>query len=280
MSEAENPGDASDQQSIAIADTEGEMNVGHFRMEPTGVTSFDFEIGGTVCPGFEIGWVSSIKIRFYHGNILIGETFCPDLLIVPDNNNYWEILLDDDYNTQIHIKNMVGFKYFFDEVMPKAGANYDIDCRKSATAALSVSANGHRLTMSIDLATMPRLRPTVESMILSGNELKISITIENSGPLTLLFDGMCSFILKQGQKLIGELDIENWRIGPGKKDLVLRGDILEGVSGMAVLKGDNFFEHSAGWSWQRYAFKSFEVDINLDEMVVDGKITSESKVKE
>ncbi|KAL6826902.1 hypothetical protein J3E69DRAFT_380236 [Trichoderma sp. SZMC 28015] len=267
MSEAKSFIDASDQENAVVHGMKGEMYIHHIWMFNPSMTSFHLAIAGYLSHSFEIGWVSSVTTRLYHSFTLIGEITCPHQPIIPDSDDWVEIYWEKQNESEMHIKNMMAFKHFFEGFMPKAGASPEPNSERLPTAALGVSANGHQLIMSIDLGRMPRLIPAVKSLTLSGSEFKIVMNIENKSPFTLKFDGICCFVLEKDGNKIGNLEGElNIAIDGAKQ--VFRGSLYGKASGIATLKGDTFSSSKKVDSWLEYAFNLFEVEINLDEIAV------------
>ncbi|UKZ80534.1 hypothetical protein TrVFT333_008295 [Trichoderma virens FT-333] len=260
MSEAGSSCDASDRESIALSETGGEMDINHFLISTRGYRGLYLEVGGTVCPGFEIGWVNSLRIRLYHRNILVGEMTCQDQPMMPDSNNYVITEWDESDEPEMRIKSMVGLKNFFGDVLPNSSANNKRDAQKQPTAALRVSSSGHWLAMSIDLANMPRMSATVDEFTTFGDKIEITMTITNPSPLTLRFDGSSEFVLKKGKDIIGEL-WASFQILPGEKECVFKGIFKPEVSGMVTLEGSNFEDMDR--TWQQYVIKLFKVEIDL-----------------
>lgn len=168
----------------------------------------------------------------------------------------------------MHIKNMMAFKHFFQGFMPKVGVSHEPDRERLPTAALGVSASGHQLIMSIDLGRGSRLKPVIKSLTLSGSVFKIVMSIENHCPITLTVDGDCRFVLEKDKKQIGYLE-GKLTIAIDEAKQVFRGRLDDDkASGMAILKGDKFLSSDKVDSWLEYAINLFEVEINLDEIIV------------
>ena len=231
------------------------------------------EIGGTVCPGFKIGWVSSVVIRLFYGHTLFGETTIPDLPVVPDRGNNHLCLTGHDkgddcfredgtHVMEMEIQNMVAFKSLFDDIMPRKDADQAMDYTKRTTASLSVSPNGHQLTMSIDVARMPRMKCSVKSLKISGEGINIAIMITNPSPVRLGHFRRCTFVLLKGQEAVGRL-AAHYSIRGGKRVYRFVGKIDDGVSGLVVLKGDVHDEGDG--TWKRHVPGIFEVEIDLDK---------------
>ncbi|KAF3069574.1 hypothetical protein CFAM422_007079 [Trichoderma lentiforme] len=266
MPKAESSSDASDQEDIThMLEMGGEMDIDYFLISSPSLTSFYLEVGGKICAGFDIGWVSAVRIRLYHRTILVGEVTSPETALIPDSNNYVKTEWDDIRKLLVPIKNMVAFRNFFAEIMPRASANDEPNVKKQPTAALEVSPNGHRLTMSIDLANMPRMSTKVNSLEISHDKININMTITNPSPLSLWFEVNCNFVLKKGQDIIGEL-MAPFDIKPGEEVCVFVGTIRPRTSGMVTIKGEKY--EDVDYSWQQYIMKLFEVEINLDEFIV------------
>ncbi|KAL6801879.1 hypothetical protein J3E68DRAFT_447787 [Trichoderma sp. SZMC 28012] len=268
MSEAESSSEVSDQESIIMPEI-GEMDIDHFVIGGCGsLTRCYLEVGGTVCTGFDIGWVSTLKIRLYYYNTLVGEITSPNMPVIPDSDNYWKTEWPENADpTTMRIKSMVGFKNFFCDIMPKEDPDNERGLQKDHTATLRVSPSGHRLTISIDLARMPRMRTTIKSLKISGKQIKISMIITNPSPLTLEADPSCFFTLKKGQDTIGELSAI-FEISPGETECLFQGTIRRGVSGVVTLKGSHYESFEMDETWQQHVIKLFEVEINLDEFIV------------
>ncbi|KAL5084359.1 hypothetical protein Trisim1_012068 [Trichoderma cf. simile WF8] len=267
MSEAESFIDASDQENAVVHGMKGEMDIYHIRIFNPSMTSFHLAIAGYLSHGFEIGWVSSVTTRLYHSFTLIGEITCPHKPIIPDSDDWVEIYWGKPRESEMHIKNMMAFKHFFEGFMPKVGASYGPNDERLPAAALGVSASGHQLIMSIDLGRVPRLIPVVESLTLSGDEFKIVMDIQNRSPFTLNFNGDCHFVLEKNGNKIGDLE-GKLHIAIEGAEQVFRGRLHGKASGIATLKGDTFLSSGKVDSWLEYAFKLFEVEIDLDEIVV------------
>ncbi|KAL7963586.1 hypothetical protein V8C34DRAFT_266023 [Trichoderma compactum] len=267
MSEAKGFIDASDQANAIVHGLKGKMDIYHIWLFSPSMTSFHLGVSGYLSQGFEIGWVSSVTVRLHHGPNLIGEITCPHKPILPESDNFVEIFWGQLKESEMHIKNMTAFKQFFEGFMPKVGASHELNDEELLTAALEVSASGHQLITSIDLKQAPRLKPVINSLTLSGDGFEIVMNVENQRPFGLDFNGDCCFVLEQDEKRIGNLQGE-LSIGIGGGTHVFRGSLHGKTSGMATLKGDTFFSSDKMDSWLIYAFRLFEVEINLDEIVV------------
>ncbi|KAL6871159.1 hypothetical protein J3F83DRAFT_772872 [Trichoderma novae-zelandiae] len=246
------------------------MDIDMLEFSSRTLRSFICEVGGTVCPGFEIGWVSSVVLRLFYGHTLLGEATIPDLAIIPDRGiNYVSITtLHLEQNglafdaMEIEIQNMTAFKSLFDDIMPRTGPDHGIHNTKRTTADLSVSQNGHQLTMAIDLANMPRMRCSVISINVTGKKINMAVLITNLSPIRLGCSGWCAFVLLKGQKVIGWLG-SRYSIKGGEQVYTFVGTIEEGVSGMAILKGD--VHDKCDKTWKRHVLGLFEVQVDLDK---------------
>ncbi|KAK4067844.1 hypothetical protein Trihar35433_6404 [Trichoderma harzianum] len=266
MPKVESSSDASDQEDIThMLEMGGEMDIDYFLISSRCLTSFYLEVGGKICAGFDIGWVSAVRVRLYHRSILVGEVTSPETSLIPDSNNYVRTEWDDIRELLVPIKNMVAFRNFFADIMPRASANDEPNVKKQPTAALEVSSNGHQLTMSIDLANMPRMSIKINSLEVSHDKIKIVTTIINPSPVILFFEVSCHFAIKKGQDNIGRLTAP-FRIEPRELECVFEGTIRPRTSGMVTLKGEIYKD--VDFSWQQYILKLFEVEINLDEFIV------------
>lgn len=242
------------------------------KITDTSSRSFYLEVGGTICAGFDIGWVSAVRVRLYHRTILVGEVTSPETSLIPDSNNYVKTEWDDIRELIVSIKNMVAFRNFFAEIIPRASANDEPNVKKQPTAALEVSSNGHQLTMSIDLANMPRMSIKINSLEVSHDKINIVTTIINPSPVRLFFEAYCHFAIKKGQDNIGGLTAP-FDIKPGEQVCAFVGTIRPRTSGMVTIKGEQY--EDIDYTWQQYIMKLFEVDINLDEFI--GKTNSNGK---
>ncbi|KAK4070100.1 uncharacterized protein Triagg1_6521 [Trichoderma aggressivum f. europaeum] len=267
MSEAKGFIDASDQANAIVHGPQGEMDIYHLWLFSPSMTSFHLGLSGYLCDGFDIGWVSSVTVRLYHGFIHMGEITCPHKPIIPEPDNFIEIFWGQSKESEMHIKNMMAFKRFFEGFMPKVGASHEPDIEGLPTADLEVSASGHQLMMSVDLGRMPRLKPVVESLTLSGDEFEIVMNIENQSPFGLDFNGNFHCVLEKDEKEIGYLNGE-LAIGIDGGKHVFRGRLHDEASGTAILKGDSFLSSDKKDSWLQYALRLFKVEINMDEIVV------------
>ncbi|KAH0525319.1 hypothetical protein TsFJ059_007704 [Trichoderma semiorbis] len=193
--------------------------------------------------------------------------FLRDTSLIPNAKKYVKIEWDDDQNHEIDIRDMVAFKSLFDDIMPKKGADYSYDDKKRTTAALSVSPDGHVLTMSIDLGNMPRMKPEVKSVKISGRHIEINMEIVSLSPLKQPFEFGSKFVLKKGEDIVGKLR-GLFSIVPGTQEVSFDGTIRRGVSGMVTLQGDHYkhYEHK---SWQSYIIKLFEVEIDMDKAIIN-----------
>lgn len=194
--------------------------------------------------------------------------FLKDTSLIPNAKKYVRIEWDDDQEHEIDIRDMVGFKSLFDDIVPKKGADYSYDDKKRTTAALSVSPNGHVLTMSIDLGNMPRMKPEVKSVKFSGGRIEIRMELVSLGPLRQPFEGWSKFVLKKGEDIVGKLT-GSFSIEPGTQEVSFDGTIRRGVSGMVTLQGDHFEHCLDHKTWQSYIIKLFEVEIDIDKAILD-----------
>ncbi|KAM0516708.1 hypothetical protein ACHAPE_005342 [Trichoderma viride] len=245
----------------------GSLNVDRLRILSRSLKSFYFEIEGKVSSEFEIGWVSAVKIIFEYDGQSIGTTTVRDKPMVLDDKHNLKTGWTGEQEPKMQIKNMRAFQAFLRGVMPKKNADTPVDSQNNTVAHLSVSPSGHTLKIYLDLSCMTRMRATVTSLKIHGDEISITMKITNLSSLELLFDWEGTFLLKKGQQTVGELG-GCLDIVPGEFEVDLEGHIQSGVSGMVTLKGD--FYEDMDPSWQEYAIKLFEVEINLDEMDVDG----------
>lgn len=218
-------------------------------------------------PDTEIGWVSAIKIIFEYDGHSIGTTTVRDMPMVLDDDYYLKTEWSEEQAPEMKIESMRAFQAFLRGVMPKKNADTPVNSQNNTVAHLSVSPSGHTLKIYLDLSCMTRMRATVISLKIHGDEISITMKITNLSSLELLFDQQGTFLLKKGQQTVGELT-GCLDIVPGEFEVDLEGHIQSGVSGMVTLKGD--FYEDMDPSWQEYAIKLFEVEINLDEMDVDG----------
>lgn len=198
---------------------------------------------------------------------MIGKLKVPDIPMMLDDEGYFKTDWSESEESEMTIKNMRAFKCFFQDVMSQKDENNQAGIRGPLLADLSVSKDGHTLTMSIDLSHSPRMKTTVTRLTINGSAINIAMSINNEGPLEILFD-YCTFKLKQNQRTIGELYGE-LSILPGKFNVEFRGSIQDGVSGMATLKGDEYSsdddDDDCDESWKKYAIKLFEAEVNLDK---------------
>lgn len=228
-------------------------------------SSFVPHIGGTLRSGLDIGWASTLKVCLSYGDRLIGQISVPDKVVIPDGDNYMRTEWEEENKPQMKIMNMGAFKSFLEGVMPKKDTSDWLENEECTTAALSTSSDGHILRMSVDLSHMARMKTTIKSITRSENWISITISITNLSPLQLHFPGESGFVIKQRGQEIGNL----WGafyIELGEHNIELRGLIDDDVPGMAVLKGDSNQDSD---SWQQYAIRLFEVEVNLDEAIVD-----------
>ncbi|KAL7781992.1 hypothetical protein V8C43DRAFT_297084 [Trichoderma afarasin] len=267
MPERQNLGSVPDQESDAASEAGGEMDIDYLWLSSRSLSRLYFEVGGTVCPGFEIGWVNSINVCLYYRDRLVGSMVIADTPLMPNAKKYVKIEWDDDQKHEMYIRDMVAFKSLFDDIMPKKGADYSYDDKKRTTAALSVSPDGHVLTMSIDLGNMPRMRTEVKSVKFSGRHIEINMEIVSLSPLKQPFEFASKFVLKKGDDIVGKLR-GLFSIEPGTQEVSFDGTIRRGVSGMVTLQGDHF-EHYDHKTWQSYIIKLFEVEIDMDKAIIN-----------
>lgn len=200
-------------------------------------------------------------------------------MMLDDEGNFTTVDWDDSKDPEMTIKNMRAFKCFFQDVMPRKDDNVQVGLQRPILADLSVSKDGHALTMSIDLSHPPRMKTTVTRLTIDGSAINITIRIKNESPLDILFNH-CTFILKQNQRTIGKLYGSLSIFSGDEYEESFDGTIEHGVSGVATLKGDGCWSGSCEESWKPYAIKLFEAEVNLDKLdagdddtddVVDGK---------
>ncbi|KAM0258259.1 hypothetical protein ACHAQJ_003901 [Trichoderma viride] len=244
----------------------GSMDVDYIYISSRSLTSFFFKVGGKLRPEFEIGWVTSITICLKYGDTTIGNVTVPNVPTMVNGQNELITDWDESKEPELEIESMRAFKSFLQDVMPKNDASGELDNQKCTTADLSVTPNGHELTMSIDLSHIARMRTTVKSIKIADTKIRITVEVTNLSPLELLFDDENLYTLKKGQQTIGKLWGE-LAIVPGKFQLDFHGEIQSGVTGLATLQGD--FYEDLEESWQCYAIKLFEVEVNLDEADTD-----------
>ncbi|RFU80963.1 hypothetical protein TARUN_1248 [Trichoderma arundinaceum] len=229
--------------------------------------SLYLELGGKILDSSMIGWVSSIKARLLYCHVLVAKARVRDTPLILDNQNNVKIEWDDETGPKMKIKDMRFFKTFIEHVMPAEGISNPTSGRKRTVADVSISSTGHNLTISIYLDHMARMRATAKNIEIAGNEIFMIIEIINLSPFSLCFDN-ARFDLKRGDEIIGHL-AGDLKIVPGVFKVDLAGSIYNRVSGMATLKGDEF--HEVKNSWQYYAIKLFQIEVNLDEAVVDNE---------
>lgn len=197
---------------------------------------------------------------------MIGETTIKDIPIIPDYDNCVTIEWDDLHENLVEIQNMVGFRSFFDDLMPKKGADLGLDDKKTITAALSVTPTGHQLTMSIDLANVSKIKCSLKGLNISGNEIAIILQLTNTSPFQLSFGRTCDFVLRKDQETVGNLS-GDFQIDSGEYICTLNGTIENGVSGMVTLRGSKFNDYDD--SWQQYVIRLFETEINVDRKTTE-----------
>ncbi|KAL7937492.1 hypothetical protein V8C35DRAFT_181895 [Trichoderma chlorosporum] len=244
------------------------MDLDSFDMYKFTTTGFRTELRGTVRPGFEIGWVTALKICLYFGSTLVAEGLRPNTLVIPDSDNRVSSDDVDEMEVEMRLLSMSGLKSFFEIYMPKVGANHQPIKQKQVTAALKVSPDGQQLTMSIDMANIRRLRPVLKSIKLSGKKLTIHFITENSVPFNMVFSGDCEFVLEQGQRHMAYFDMCEFFLDHDTGNHVIEGRIETRPSGMATLKGFNYKNVNSA-IWLCYALRLFEMEVNLDEIVVE-----------
>ncbi|KAK1245291.1 hypothetical protein MKX08_004920 [Trichoderma sp. CBMAI-0020] len=244
---------------------EGSMSIDRLFIVSRSLTAFYVEIEGKVDPGFEIGWVTAVKACLKYGNTLIGKIVARNMPMILDDEHNMKTNWNEATESEVEIESMRAFKAFLQGVMPTKDVDTQMDSQDTTTADLSVTRNGHTLTISMDLSYMTRMRATVTNLRIHGQEISITMKITNLSPLELLFEyGV--FILKKGQKTVGEVT-GSLEIVPGEFEVNLDGKIQNGVSGVVTLKGDHF--EDCDDSWQQYAIKLFEVGVNLDGLDLD-----------
>lgn len=214
-------------------------------------------------PEFEIGWTSAINICFEYDGHSIGQITVPDIPMVLDDEHYLITEWSEEQEPEMQIKNMRAFQAFLRGVMPKKNADTPLNSQNSTVAHLSVSPSGHTLKIYLDFSLMMRMRATVTSLRIHGEEISITMKITKLSSLELLFANEAIFLLKKGQQTVGELS-GCLDIVPGEFVVELEGHIQSGISGMVTLKGDHYEEMDR--SWQEYAIKLFEVEVNLDDV--------------
>ncbi|KAL7944422.1 hypothetical protein V8C42DRAFT_346170 [Trichoderma barbatum] len=161
---------------------------------------------------------------------------------------------------------MTAFKKFVRGIMPKPKDSYQPKGDK-LTAKLEVVENGHRLAMAIDLCGIGRLKATVLAVQRTRKTIEITFSISNPTSVEFYFH-MAEFTLEKGgnllASLVGEFDIE-----AEESKCVLKGDVADyrRLFGKAILSGrspDAEFKNT----WFLHAIRDFEIEVNLDEMVV------------
>jgi hypothetical protein len=134
-------------------------------------------------------------------------------------------------------------------------------------AQLSVSKNGHALTMSIDLSYLARMMTAVTELLIHDDDaINITLTITNPNPVEIYFES-CSLILKQDQNTIAHLKGHHFDIVSGTFEVELFGEIDLDASGMATLKGDVLHSRDYDDTWKQYAIKLFEAEVDLDRWI-------------
>ncbi|KAH0494345.1 hypothetical protein TgHK011_000967 [Trichoderma gracile] len=259
--------DASVEESIVGCEPQGELDIWNLIIAGRGMRTFVFQLEGQCCPGFEIGWVNTVTTRFFYGHLEIGELTLKNTPVVPDSENCVMIPEDEECEEKVKIKSMVGFKSLFDRLMPKSGAAHwldDDDDETKTTAAMSVSADGHHLFLSIDLAKTPRITCQVRSVTISGKLINIKLENTSSSPIDIILPEHCEFVLRQDGRTVGQLR-GTFHIHSGVEYWTLSGDLEDGVSGMVLLKGVRCKEESIDVTWQQYVIRSFEAEINVDK---------------
>jgi hypothetical protein len=171
---------------------------------------------------------------------------------------------NEEQAPEMQIKSMRAFQAFLRGVMPKKNVDTQSNRQKDTIAHLSISPNGHTLTIHLDMSCMARMRATVTDLRINGQNISITMKIVNLSSLELLFD-FGKFILKKGQQTVGEVsgDLD---IIPGEFEVNLQGKIQSGISGVVTIKGDYFHDHED--SWMQYAIRLFEAEVDLDKLDV------------
>ncbi|KAH8131450.1 hypothetical protein LI328DRAFT_160571 [Trichoderma asperelloides] len=248
-------------------ETKGIMTVDRLFITDRSMKSCYLEIEGKICPGSQIGWVTSITVCLKYGDSLIGKFEVPDMPMILDDENNFKTDWYETKNPEMIINNMRAFSRFFQDVMPQKDKNSQFEQRLPITADLTASKNGHALTMSIDLRYPARMKTTVTRLIIDGSSISITIEITNGSPLEIFFDN-CTLILSQNQHTIGKLS-GLLDIMPGSSfEAKFHGKIQHSVSGMAILKGDGYNSCCFEETWKQYAIKLFEAEVNLDKLNV------------
>ncbi|KAL6809047.1 hypothetical protein GGI42DRAFT_350531 [Trichoderma sp. SZMC 28013] len=239
-----------------------EMKIDSLHFINPSFRSFNLEITGVIDPELDIGWVSLVTVSLLHQRRRIGEKTLYDMHIIPNEKNDVTIKLEG-----FQIQSMVRFKDFALKLMPKLKANRQKSKQAPVMAQLDTDDNGHELFISIDLGHMLEtsiLNPTVQ---LIDKRIRIGFQISSSNPVDLTF-GWCRFQLKKDKTVLAFLD-GHFDIQPDKCEIVMEGvlEITDPVfSGKAVLKGVKTYDNSK--SWLALAIQAFEMEVNLNKIVV------------
>ncbi|KAK4070098.1 uncharacterized protein Triagg1_6519 [Trichoderma aggressivum f. europaeum] len=224
--------------------------------------SFNLEITGVIDPEIDVGWVSFVTVSLLHRRRRIGEKTLYDMHIILDEKNEVTIKLEG-----FQIQSMVRFRDFALKMMPKLKANRQKSKQAPVMAALDTDDNGHELFISIDLGHMLETSILDLTVQFVNKRIRIVFKISSGNPVDLAF-GWCQFQLKKDKTSLAFLD-GHFDIQPDKCEIVMEGEpeIADPVfSGKAVLKGVKTYDNSK--SWLALAIQAFEMEVNLDKVVM------------
>ncbi|KAL6801877.1 hypothetical protein J3E68DRAFT_447783 [Trichoderma sp. SZMC 28012] len=239
-----------------------EMKIDKLQFANASFRSFNLEITGIIDSEFDIGWVSYVTVSLLYQRRVIGAKTIQDMHVTLDEKNEATIKLEGFY-----IQSMVRFKAFALKLIPQLKANPQKKKQAPTMAALDTDDDGHELFISIELSHMLEatiLNPTVQ---LIGKRVRIGFRLSSCNPVDLAF-GWCRFQLKKDKTILAFLD-GHFDIVPNKCEIVMEGNLEipdTVLSGKAVLKAVK--THDNNKSWLSLAFQAFEIEVNLDKVVI------------
>ncbi|KAH0525320.1 hypothetical protein TsFJ059_007705 [Trichoderma semiorbis] len=228
------------------------------------------QVGATIGPGVDVGWISSATVLLLYGQTLLGRMTLENKMINSSITDDALVLQMEEFE----IQDMTAFKSFVRNIMPKPWNGCRLD-KAALTGKLGVVDKGHSLAIAIDLCGIGGLETTELNVTLSSDILKITFSMTNATTVEIYFDEAEFQLEKNGvvlATLAGDFNIETGNIETGETTYELKGEIYsfarEDLFGNATLVGYHPKDNDLKKTWLIHALREFKIDVNLDQMVV------------
>ncbi|KAL7821423.1 hypothetical protein V8C44DRAFT_362913 [Trichoderma aethiopicum] len=236
-----------------------EFEIDTLRFSSPTMRASNLEVFAIIDPEVDVGWASRVTVSLFHRQRLIGERTLRNTYIIPDEKDRAEITIES-----FKIRNMIPFKTFFQNLMPRSDLIQETAADVAVTAALDHHENGHELSIAIDLSDMSRISIGCLELDRGVDRIRLSFFLASSSPIDIDF-GSCQFMLKKGKEILAFLD-GRFAIRPGGLPIFMEG-IVDGdvdgawFDGMGSLTGFKTHEHNN--SFLAHAIRLFEIQVKL-----------------